>query len=180
MLHLILIGHNHLIIFLRIDIATLTHLFCLRRTPTWLHAQMLVHLSLQYLELVKLGFGCHTETTVTICPACKAGPEVRKLIDDRGIVFYSRPQVAGTVVQQCPVEYRQDIVWLHFYDIVEIYYRTVVVAELHAEQSTVVASHEIVRIYFYGFVIIGHRSTQIVQIITRKSTIDIIGNALRL
>ena len=81
--------------------------------------------------------------------------------------------VARPFTQQRAVVNSHDVARLHFDDIIEIGYRTVVVSHLHTELSAVVMCKKVVGFEFKRLVIIGKRSAQIIYVITCKCAVDI-------
>ena len=101
MLHFLLVGHNQLVILIRIDIAALTHLLF---RESWLLTISFIQLSFQDTELVKFGLFGITQSAITRGTMLQSEPEVRILLDYLRIVADGRTQVSRLLQQQGTVK----------------------------------------------------------------------------
>ena len=179
MFGVVLVRHYNLVVLIGVDFAASAHLLTLAVVPSWLNAQVLVHLCLHYTELVHFGFGCHAESAVAAGTCRQTRPEVGIFVDHACIVANGSAQIARLVEQDGTVVYSQNVVGLHTYHIVEVGDSAVVVAQLHTQQSTVVMSQKVVGIEIERRVVVGHGATQIVHVISCQRTIDVVAYILR-
>ena len=170
----IVVCHYKLVILVEINLALLAHLVLFLLAPARLNTIMLVHLRLEYAELVKFGLGRHAKFTVASCTAVKTNPEIRILVDDSGIVAYGSPYVSCAFEQYGAVVYGHHIVGLHAYNIVEVFNGPVVITYHHTQLATVVMGKKVIRFNLYGLVVVGHGTSQIIIVITGQGTINII------
>ena len=178
MFGVVLVSHYYLVVLVGVDFATSAHLLALAVAPTWLNAQMLVHLCLHYTEFVHLGFGRHAQAAVAVGTCRQTCPEVGIFVNHACIVTNGSAQIARLVEQDGTVVYSENVFGLHTYHIVEVGDGAVVVAQLHTQQSTVVMSQEIVGIEVERSVVVCHGATQIVHIVSCQSTVDVVAYIL--
>ena len=91
-LHLLLVGHDNLVVFLQvlILITALTHLFF---RESRLVTIALVYLGLQNTELVKFCLLCIAKSAIARGTMLESEPEIRILFDNLRIVTDSSPEV---------------------------------------------------------------------------------------
>ena len=175
-LHLLLVGHHQLVVFLKVLVAALAYRPFLH---AWLaSAVALVNLRLEDAELVLLGLAAHAQPAVAAGAVVESRPEVGKLVDDHRVVADGSSQVAGLLAQQSPVEACQHVVGLQVEHEVEVLDAPVVVAHLSAEQSPVVVAQEVVRLQVEGGVVVGHGSPQVVLVVACQGAVDVVGGIL--
>ena len=176
LLRIFLVGHRQLVVFLDILVATLTHLL-LRQS--WLFAETLVNLCLQNTELVQFGLLRHTQFTIALRTLVQTRPEVRILINNLGIVTYSRTRVTCLFQQQCAIIKGHEVIRLQLQHEVEVGDGTVVIAHLGTQQASVIMAEEVVGIEIECRIIVSHCTTQITLVKAGHSTIDIQTRLLR-
>ena len=89
---------------------------------------MLVHLRLEYAELVGLRLGRHAQPAIAVGTIGQSRPEIRELSYHLGIVRDGRAQVTRLVVEHASVKEGQEVFRLHLDDKIEVSNGPVVIA----------------------------------------------------
>ena len=127
-LDVVIVFHDEIVVFIDIYLGTLAHHFLHAGGPAGLDSDMLVHLRLEYAELVGLRLGRHAQPAIAVGAIGQSRPEIRELSYHLGIVRDGRAQVTRLVVEHASVKEGQEVFRLHLDDKIEVSNGPVVIA----------------------------------------------------